>query len=185
MAAFVHLERGDLPVRSQLFGREPISTSDGVRDRAIDVLRDHHERVIAHPRRIWAAAHSFTVLRRLLTSVNKPSTTPHTAVRTRHSATAPTMRRGPAVSITLMLAKPAASKSPPVIQIVPLTRTLRGYASEVTVSADATNGLMEDSAAQCQHVRAVASARIRETLGNVGPVSMAQIRDVLAVLLDL
>jgi hypothetical protein len=31
----------------------------------------------------------------------------------------------------------------------------------------------------------VASARIRETLGNVGPVSMAQIRDVLAVLLDL
>jgi mRNA interferase MazF len=72
-----------------------------------------------------------------------------------------------------------------VIQIVPLTRTLRGYASEVTVSADATNGLMEDSAAQCQHVRAVASARIRETLGNVGPVSMAQIRDVLAVLLDL
>ena len=74
---------------------------------------------------------------------------------------------------------------PTVIQIVPLTRTLRGYASEVTVSADATNGLMEDSAAQCQHVRAVASARIRETLGNVGPVSMAQIRDVLAVLLDL
>ncbi len=113
MAAFVHLERGDLPVRSHLFGREPISTSDGVRDRAIDVLRDHHERVLAHPRRIWAAAHSFTVLRRLLTSVNKPSTTPHTAVRTRHSATAPTMRRGPAVSITLMLAKSAAFKSPP------------------------------------------------------------------------
>ena len=185
MAAFVHLERGDLPVRSHLFGREPISTSDGVRDRAIDVLRDHHERVLAHPRRIWAAAHSFTVLRRLLTSVNKPSTT------AAHRGAHPSFGNGPhdaqgtgRVHHT-DVGEVGRVQEPAAIQIVPLTRTLRGYASEVTVSADATNGLMEDSAAQCQHVRAVASARIRETLGNVGPVSMAQIRDVLAVLLDL
>ncbi len=88
----------------------------------------------------------------------------------------------PAVVIT---AARLLAAGPTVIQIVPLTRTLRGYASEVTVSADASNGLDADSAAQCQHVRWVATARIRETLGNVGSFSMAQIRDVLAVLLDL
>ncbi|MGH8930467.1 MAG: type II toxin-antitoxin system PemK/MazF family toxin [Egibacteraceae bacterium] len=88
----------------------------------------------------------------------------------------------PAVVVT---AQRVLAAGPTVIQIVPLTRALRGYSSEVTITADATNGLDVDSAAQCQHIRAVAAARVRETLGNIGPLALAQVRDTIAVLLDL
>ncbi|MDP9022084.1 MAG: type II toxin-antitoxin system PemK/MazF family toxin [Actinomycetota bacterium] len=73
---------------------------------------------------------------------------------------------------------------PSVIQVVPLTRTLRGYESEVTVEPDDVNGLDDTSAAQCQHIRAVATSRLGATLGNVGSVVLAQVRVTLAVLLD-
>ncbi len=46
-------------------------------------------------------------------------------------------------------------------------------------------GLEALAAAQCQHIRAVATSRIQESVGNVGPLALAQIRDTLAVLLDL
>ena len=88
----------------------------------------------------------------------------------------------PAVVIT---AQRVLTASPTVVQVVPLTRTLRGYSSEVTITADPTNGLDVDSAAQCQHIRAVATTRVRQTVGNIGPVALAQVRDTLAVLLDL
>ncbi len=69
------------------------------------------------------------------------------------------------------------------MQVVPLTPMLCGYASEVTITVDADNGLEADSAAQCQHVRAVATARATEALGNVGALTLARIRETLAVLL--
>ncbi|MBL8777381.1 MAG: hypothetical protein JNK12_15675 [Acidimicrobiales bacterium] len=47
------------------------------------------------------------------------------------------------------------------------------------------NGLDVASAAQCQHVRSVVPARIAGSLGNVGPVVLAQVRETVAVLLDL
>lgn len=74
---------------------------------------------------------------------------------------------------------------PNVVQVVPLTSTVRGFASEVTIHPDDDNGLDVASAAQCQHVRAVSTSRIRGSTGNVGPVVLAQVRDTLAVLLDL
>lgn len=88
----------------------------------------------------------------------------------------------PAIVVT---AQRILAHGPSVVQVVPLSRTLRGYASEATVTADADNGLDVDSAAQCQHIRAVATARVTETLGNVGALTLAQIRGTLAVLLDL
>jgi len=42
-----------------------------------------------------------------------------------------------------------------------------------------------DSAAQCQHIRAVATERVIETLGNVGGAVLTQTRETIAVLLDL
>lgn len=74
---------------------------------------------------------------------------------------------------------------PRVVQVVPLTTTLRGYESEVIIEPDRSNGLAVPSAAQCQHIRAVATSRIEESVGNVGPLALSQIRDTLAVLLDL
>lgn len=88
----------------------------------------------------------------------------------------------PAVIIT---AARVLARDPKVVQIVPLTTTLRGHGTEVAVLPDGTNGLAEESAAQCQHIRAVAVARIEAVRGNVGPVLLAQIRETLATLLDL
>lgn len=88
----------------------------------------------------------------------------------------------PAVVVT---AQRVLAAGPTVIQVVPLTRTLRGYSAEVTITADAANGLDADSAAQCQHIRAVATARVRQAVGNIGPVALAQVRDTIAVLIDL
>lgn len=90
--------------------------------------------------------------------------------------------RHPAVVVT---AQRVLDTSPSVVQVVPLTSTLRGFGSEVVLDADATNGLDRASAAQCQHVRAVATARLTDARGNVGMVALMQIREVLGLLLDV
>jgi len=74
---------------------------------------------------------------------------------------------------------------PTVLQIVPLTSTNRGFATEVEVPVDATNGLDQDSLAQCQHIKAVSSARVLARRGNIGPALVAQIRETLALILDI
>ena len=91
------------------------------------------------------------------------------------------MRR-PAVVVT---AKEVLRGGPNVIQVVPLTRTIRNAVSEIVVETDAFNELAADSAAQCQHIRAVATTRIAERLGNIGPVKLGQIRATIATLLDI
>ena len=74
---------------------------------------------------------------------------------------------------------------PSVVQVVPLTSTLRGFGSEVQIDADQHNGLDHASSAQCQHVRAVAAGRLGEPLGNVGTTALTQIREVLGLILDV
>lgn len=91
------------------------------------------------------------------------------------------MRR-PAVVVTAQRILDAA---PSVIQVVPLTSTLRSFHSEVVIEPDPTNGLEAVSAAQCQHLRAVSSARIGEVRGNVGSTVLNQVRETIAVILDL
>jgi mRNA interferase MazF len=88
----------------------------------------------------------------------------------------------PAVVVT---AQRILDASPSVIQAVPLTTTIRGFRSEVTLTADADNGLAEVSAALCQHIRALSPARVRSVRGNVGAMALAQIRETVAVILDL
>jgi mRNA interferase MazF len=88
----------------------------------------------------------------------------------------------PAVVVTAQRILDAA---PTVIQVVPLTSTLRGFHTEVVVEPDPANGLGQLSAAQCQHVRAVSSARVVGTIGNVGPLTLSQIRETIALIIDL
>ena len=61
------------------------------------------------------------------------------------------MRR-PVVVVT---AKEVLDESANVIQVVPLTSTVRPFGSEVQIQPDESNGLEADSAAQCQHIRSV------------------------------
>jgi mRNA interferase MazF len=90
--------------------------------------------------------------------------------------------RHPAVVVT---AQRILDAEPSVVQVVPLTSTLRGFASEVEIDADTANGLEHISAAQCQHIRAVATSRIETTRGNVGAAALVQIREVLGLILDV
>lgn len=90
--------------------------------------------------------------------------------------------RHPSVLVT---AQRILDAEPSVIHVVPLTRTLRGFHSEVTVEPDEANGLLQVSAAQCQHVRAISPRRIAEIRGNIGPSALAQVRETIALILDL
>jgi len=90
--------------------------------------------------------------------------------------------RHPAVVVT---AQRILDAGPNVVQVVPLTTTIRGFGSEVAVQPDGDNGLEEVSAAQCQHVRAVSIGRVDGVLGNVGPVTLTEIRDVIGLILDI
>lgn len=76
-------------------------------------------------------------------------------------------------------------QKPTVVQVVPLTSTIRGFDSEVLIEADTATGLKETSAAQCQHIRSVAASRLGQPVGAVSSVQLRQIRETLALLLDL
>ena len=89
--------------------------------------------------------------------------------------------RHPAVVVTAQRLLDAA---PSVVQVVPLTTTIRGFASEVRIAPDDA-GVEEPSAAQCQHVRAVSTVRADRVRGNIGTVALAQIRDVIGLVLDI
>jgi mRNA interferase MazF len=90
--------------------------------------------------------------------------------------------RHPAVVVT---AQRILDAGPSVIHVVPLTSTIRPFHSEVVIEPDAVNGLDARSAAQCQHVRAVSLHRITGVRGNVGVTVLTQLRETLAVVLDL
>ena len=90
--------------------------------------------------------------------------------------------RHPAVVVT---AQRILEASPSVIHVVPLTSTIRGFHSEIVLVADTANGLSVESAAQCQHLRSVSPRRVLEVRGTVGGTALAQIRETIAVLLDI
>ena len=90
--------------------------------------------------------------------------------------------RRPALVVT---AQRILDAGPSVMQVVPLTSRVRGFSSEVAIDLDAVNGLEERSAAQCQHIRAVSIDRVDRVRGNVGPATLAQIRGVIGLILDI
>lgn len=90
--------------------------------------------------------------------------------------------RRPAVVVT---SRRVLTGEPNVVQVVPLTRTIRHSSTEVTIDPDEDNRLVAPSSAQCQHVRSVATTRIHQRIGNVGPVVLGEVREVLALLMNL
>ncbi|MFT7650579.1 MAG: mRNA interferase MazF [Candidatus Poriferisodalaceae bacterium] len=90
--------------------------------------------------------------------------------------------RHPAVLVT---AQRILGAQPSVVHVVPLTSTMRSFGSEVAIETDEINGLDATSAAQCQHIRAISPARINNVRGNVGTAVLAQLRESLAIILDL
>lgn len=89
--------------------------------------------------------------------------------------------RRPAVVIT---AERVLRGGPNVVQVVPLTRTIHDSGSEIVIEPDGHNGLSAISAAQCQHIRSVATTRVSTTIGNVGPAVLRQIRGTVMIIID-
>lgn len=89
--------------------------------------------------------------------------------------------RGPAVVIT---AERILRGDPNVVQVVPLTRTIRDSGSEIVIEPDEHYGLSAVSAAQCQHIRSVASTQVSARTGNVGPAVLRQIRGTVTSIID-
>jgi mRNA interferase MazF len=90
--------------------------------------------------------------------------------------------RHPAVVVT---AQRILEAGPSVVHVVPLTTTVRGFHSEIVIEPDDANGLHTPSAAQCQHLRAISPGRILTRRGTVGAALLAQLRETIAVILDL
>ena len=90
--------------------------------------------------------------------------------------------RHPAVVLT---AQRILEAQPAVIQVVPLTTTIRDFTAEIAIEPDDGNGLQQPSAAQCQHVRAVSTGRVEQIQGNVGPTVLTQIREIVGLILDI
>jgi mRNA interferase MazF len=90
--------------------------------------------------------------------------------------------RRPVVVVT---AQEILDESANIVQVVPLTSTLRSFGSEVQISADEVNGLEADSAAQCQHIRSVSVDRVESVRGNVGVATLREIRGVLGLILEI
>jgi mRNA interferase MazF len=88
-------------------------------------------------------------------------------------------------SVVVVTAQEILDESANVIQVVPLTSTLREFGSEVRVMAEGGVGLDVDSSAQCQHIRSVSVDRVESVRGNVGSVTLSEIRQVLALILDI
>jgi mRNA interferase MazF len=90
--------------------------------------------------------------------------------------------RHPAILVT---AQRILDADPTVVHVVPVTTTIRRFHSEIVIEPDDVNGLDERSAAQCQHLRAISPRRILDVRGNVGAVMLGQLRETIAVILDL
>ena len=90
--------------------------------------------------------------------------------------------RHPAILVT---AQRILDAEPSVVHVVPLTTTIRTFHSEIVIEPDSLNGLDRVSAAQCQHLRAISPRRILTIRGNIGAVTLGQIRETVAVILDL
>ena len=88
----------------------------------------------------------------------------------------------PVVVVTAQL---ELDQHPSVVQVVPLTSTVREYRSEVALEPDPSSGLQAVSAAQCQHIRTIAVGRLATPIGSVGPQALTQMREILADLFDL
>jgi mRNA interferase MazF len=87
--------------------------------------------------------------------------------------------------VVVVSAQRILSAETSVVYVVPLTSTVRGFHSEITIEPDEHNGLTATSAAQCQHLRAVSTRRIVSARGNVGAAMLAQIRETIAMMLDI
>ena len=74
--------------------------------------------------------------------------------------------------------------SPPVIAVVPLTRSYRRRSTHVEIETG-RSGLAETSYAKCEDIRTISPNRLRHKFGEADPLVMSRVDTLLRRLLDL
>lgn len=72
-----------------------------------------------------------------------------------------------------------------MVVLVPGTTTIRGVSLHLVVEPDAGNGLDALTAFQPEQVRSVSVGRLRDRVGTLGAMSMAQLDELLRIVLSL
>lgn len=80
--------------------------------------------------------------------------------------------------VVIISAQPWLDSSPPVITVLPVTRTFRGRATHVEIEPG-QSGLAATSYIKCEDIRAISPLRLTRTFGTVDPVTLARAEAIL------
>lgn len=86
--------------------------------------------------------------------------------------------------VVIVSAEPWLQSNPPVIAVVPVTRTARGRSTHVEIEPG-QSGLSATSYAKCEDVRSVSPLRLERRFGIVDDVALARIDTILRRILAL
>jgi mRNA interferase MazF len=87
----------------------------------------------------------------------------------------------------LIVSRDAINNNSPVIVAIPITKATnkgRLYPSHVPFKAG-DGGLLMDSVALCEQIRAISKTRVRQNLGKLTRAQMASVEAALKITLDL
>jgi mRNA interferase MazF len=83
----------------------------------------------------------------------------------------------------VIVSRTAAVRVRPVVTIAPVTRTIRGIASELPLGPD--DGLREASAAICDNLETVSKRRLTKRIGSLDSHKLVQLDDALRYALGI
>lgn len=86
--------------------------------------------------------------------------------------------------VVVVSAEPWLTSDPPVIAVVPVTRTARGRSTHVEVEPG-PSGLRALSYAKCEDIRSISSGRLGRRFGRADDIVMARIDLILRRILAL
>jgi mRNA interferase MazF len=86
--------------------------------------------------------------------------------------------------VVVISAQPWLDSDPPVLTVLPITRTFRGRSTHVEIEPG-MSGLRATSYIKCEDVRAISPKRLGRRFGVVDAVALAQAESILRRLLAL
>lgn len=86
--------------------------------------------------------------------------------------------------VLIVSANPWLASNPPVVTVLPITRTYRGSASHVELEPG-SSGLAATSYVKCEDIRAISPLRLEREMGQADLVDMTKINQILGRLLGL
>ncbi|GAB3795473.1 type II toxin-antitoxin system PemK/MazF family toxin [Humibacter antri] len=86
--------------------------------------------------------------------------------------------------VVIVSADPWLASTPPVIAVLPVTRTFRGQSTHVEIEPG-SSGLRATSYAKCEDIRSISPLRLETRFGTVDDLVLARIDTILKRILAL